>query len=55
MLVITLPNIITLMLQSTKVRLNLVRDMRIELEQRWSPRERKLPPGPAGPLYALLL
>ena len=41
------------MLQSTRVRLNLVRDMRRELEQRWSPRERKLPPGPAGPLYAL--
>ena len=30
------------MLQSTRVRLNLVRDTRRELEQRWSPEERKL-------------
>ena len=30
-------------LQSTRVRLNLVRDTRRELEQRWSPEERKLP------------
>ena len=33
---------------------NLVRDMRRELEQRWSPREEKAPPQvPAGSLYAL--
>ena len=29
------------LLQSTKVRLNLVRDMRRELEQRWSPEEKR--------------
>ena len=29
------------LLQSTKVRLNLVRDMRRELEQRWSPKEKR--------------
>ena len=37
------------MLQSTRVRLNLVRDTRRELEQRWSPEERKLPRS-SGPL-----
>ena len=31
----------TKMLQSTKVWLNLVRDMRRELEQRWSPKEKR--------------
>ena len=47
-------NRVYFLLQFTRVRLNLVRDTRRELEQRWSPEE-KAPLGPASPLNALLL
>ena len=39
------------LLQSTKVRLNLVRDIRRELEQRWSPKEKRRLLRTQGALY----